>query len=179
MFPYSELDEHQIRCGQRFHKCLLSSGHCTWNGRRSELVAHAKFAHSKQQVMLKNTTFTCEKFKDIPSHSRLVNAYKEVFWYYYENNKDTAFWAIQYLGPDINCSNYSYDFKIHHSDDMTRCICFTNIECLTNNDNVSSNILWSLVHIKLDEIENYLSEDGKATFSLKIRKNKLKQKKEK
>lgn len=179
MFPYSELNEHQIRCGQSFHKCLLSNGNCTSIVRRSEMLSHANSAHSNEKVILKSLTFSCRNFPNATGHVRMVSAYKEVFWYFYENRENTAFWAIQYLGPDIKRANYSYDFTIHKSDDRTRYICFSNVECLRNNDNVKSHILRSLVHIRMDDIGNYLSANGTATFSLKIRKNTLKHNKEK
>ncbi|XP_077288754.1 E3 ubiquitin-protein ligase siah-1-like [Arctopsyche grandis] len=170
MFTHSELQNHEERCCHRLHTCLLNEGYCTWTGRITDLKSHSLYAHSREKVMPKKSLFICNGFKDITDYVRLVAAYKEVFWFFHVKRENTAYWAIQYLGPDVKCGNFNFDLKIHHAEDRERYVGFTKVQCFKNGDDMKTYIFASSATMNLDDLGNYLTHDNKAVFSIKVNK---------
>jgi E3 ubiquitin-protein ligase SIAH1 len=113
--PIHNIMKHNISCPYRIHKCLLGlPGSCSWEGRRTDILQHAKEKHEVYAFDSRVDRFSeYEDWKETMEGAVLCTMSEEIFLLRKkrDSNKRKYYEAVQYIGPAENASKYRYK---HH-----------------------------------------------------------------
>jgi E3 ubiquitin-protein ligase SIAH1 len=113
--PIQNIMKHKISCPYRIYKCLLGfPASCPWEGRRNDILQHAKEKH--EVYVFESTVDRFSEYEDWKENMEgavLCTLSEEIFLLRKkrDSNKRKYYEAVQYIGPAENASKYRYK---HH-----------------------------------------------------------------
>lgn len=110
-----DITKHKTSCPYRPHKCLLGfPNSCSWEGRRTDILLHAKEKHRGSVFQSRVNIFSIYKnWKKTLECEILCTLSEEIFLLRTkrDSKKRKYYEAVQYIGPAESASKYRYE---HH-----------------------------------------------------------------